>query len=62
MEYELSENPNYLSAGWIVGYIVVGGIIYYLIYKAKKDKGASTSSTSSSSSSLYGVDPAGFLL
>lgn len=61
---EYSPNPSYLSAGWIIAYVVIGGAIYYYWYKSKKDKeaAASTSTSTPASSSLYGVDPAGFLL
>ncbi len=54
-EYEYSPNPSYTSAGWIITYVIVGGIVYYLWYKSKKDKEAAASATTSSS--LYGVDP-----
>jgi hypothetical protein len=56
---DFESNPSYTSIGWIAAYVVIGGIIYYYWYKSKKDKEAATPS---SSSSLYGLDPAGFLL
>jgi hypothetical protein len=51
----MRDNPSYTSAGWIITYVIVGGIVYYLWYKSKKDKEAAASTTTSSS--LYGVDP-----
>jgi len=42
----MNENPSYLSPGWIIAYVVIGGIIYYYWYKSKKDKEAASSSAS----------------